>query len=163
MANLLAHGVKAEGAALLLGAGGAARAIAAALLDAGVQVSICNRTRVRAEALAASLPGSAVVAWGEAAAAAGDVSLLVNTTSLGMAGQAALEFDFSHAQPGLAVADIVYAPMETRLLAAARANGLLAIPGLGMLLHQAVPGFSAWFGVTPVVDAEIVDAVTGAG
>jgi shikimate dehydrogenase len=162
MANLAAHGVSPGGAALLLGAGGAARAIAAALMAAGVQVSVCNRTRARAEALAAALPGITVVAWEDGSSAVADMSLLVNTTSLGMAGQAALNFDLARAPAGLAVADIVYTPMETPLLAAARARGFLAVPGLGMLLHQAVPGFAAWFGVTPVVDAEVFDVVTRA-
>ena len=163
LANLTAHGVRVGGSALLLGAGGAARAIAAALIAAGVQVSVCNRTRGRAEDLAASLPGVTVVAWEAAPAAVADVSLLVNTTSLGMAGQAPLDFDFARAPAGLSVADIVYVPMETRFLAAARARGLVAVPGLGMLLHQAVPGFAAWFGVTPVVDTEVFDAVLRAG
>jgi shikimate dehydrogenase len=163
MANLAAHGVVASGSALVLGAGGAARAIATGLLEAGVQVSVCNRTRARAEALADALPGIAVIEWGKAEAALAHVSLLVNTTSLGMAGQAALDFDLSRAPAGLAVADIVYAPMETGLLAAARARGLRVVPGLGMLLHQAVPGFAAWFGVRPSVDAEVFETVIRAG
>jgi shikimate dehydrogenase len=160
MANLAAHGVRAQGAALLLGAGGAARAIAAALLASGMQVSLCNRTRGRAEALAQALPGLTVLDWDAAPEALHDKSLLVNTTSLGMQGQEALVLDLSSAPAGLAVADIVYAPRQTGLLAAAQARGLLAVPGLGMLLHQAVPGFAAWFGVTPVVDSEVFDAVS---
>jgi shikimate dehydrogenase len=162
LANLAAHGVTPGGPALLLGAGGAARAIAAALLDAGARVSICNRTRDRAEALAAALPGLAVIDWAQRAAALADQVLLVNTTSLGMQGHAPLDLDLSAAQGGLAVADIVYAPLETALLANARACGFAAVPGLGMLLHQAVPGFAAWFGVTPGVDAEVFAAVTRA-
>jgi shikimate dehydrogenase len=162
LANLAAHGVTPGGPALLLGAGGAARAIAAALLDAGARVSICNRTRDRAEALAAALPGLAVIDWAQRAAALADQVLLVNTTSLGMQGHAPLNLDLSAAQGGLAVADIVYAPLETALLANARACGFAAVPGLGMLLHQAVPGFAAWFGVAPGVDAEVFAAVTRA-
>ncbi len=152
LANLAAHGVSAFGPALLLGAGGAARAIAAALLCAGAEVTIANRSPERADALCAALPGARSLAWSRRAAALADHALLVNTTSLGMAGQPPLELDLSDAPSGLAVADIVYVPLETRLLADARVRGLTAVGGLGMLLHQAVPGFAAWFGVTPVVD-----------
>ena len=142
----------ARGPALLLGAGGAARAIAAALLEAGAEVSVANRTRDRADALAQALPGLRVVDWAARDDALAEQTLLVNTTSLGMAGQPALEVSLAGAPPGLAVADIVYVPPETALLAQARAHGLAAVPGLGMLLHQAAPGFAAWFGVTPLVD-----------
>jgi shikimate dehydrogenase len=140
-----------SGPAVLLGAGGAARAIAAALLDAGCpRVTLVNRTRPRAEALAAALGGPVLVA--EAPPLAG-AALLVNTTSLGMAGQPPLGIDLSPLPPAAVVADIVYVPLETPLLAAARARGLVAGDGLGMLLHQARPGFAAWFGVAPQVDA----------
>ncbi len=160
--NLRAHGVDpAAGPALILGAGGAARAIGAALQDTGAAVVFCNRTVARAAALAAALPPAGVCAWGDRADAVRDFGLLVNTTSLGMAGQAALEMDLDKAAPGLVVADIVYVPQETALLADARARGLVAVPGLGMLLHQAVPGFAAWFGITPVVDDEIWKIVAG--
>jgi shikimate dehydrogenase len=156
VANLRAHGVDpASGPALILGAGGAARAIGAALQDAGASVTFSNRTPGRADALAAALPGAATVEWANRAGALQKFALLVNTTSLGMAGQPPLEIDLSFAAPGLAVADVVYVPLETKLLADARARGLQAVEGLGMLLHQGVPGFAAWFGVTPVVDAEI--------
>jgi len=156
LANLAAHDVADASPALLLGAGGAARAIAAALLAAGRAVTVANRSPARAAALQAQLPGLQVIAWDARAQALADFGLLVNTTSLGMAGQPALEMDLFHAEAGLVVADIVYVPLETALLAAARARGLRCVGGLGMLLHQAVPGFAAWFGVTPVVD----DAVT---
>jgi len=139
---------------LLLGAGGAARAVAAALLDAGAAVSVANRSRERAERLAEALPGLRVLDWGAREAALADHALLVNTTSLGMTGHEALALDLARAEPELAVADIVYAPLETDLLARARARGLRAVEGLGMLLHQARPGFAAWFGVEPEVDAE---------
>ena len=160
MANLVAHGVTTGGSALLLGAGGAARAIAAALLDAGVVVTVANRTRTRAEALALAF-GSAirVVDWAQRGEALAGQSLLVNTTQLGMAGQPALEMPLDRAGAGLVVADIVYAPLETALLAAARRAGLRSVGGIGMLLHQAVPGFAAWFGVVPVVDEALQDAV----
>jgi shikimate dehydrogenase len=156
VANLRAHGVDpAAGPALVLGAGGAARAVIAALQDIGVAVTIANRTRERADALARDLPGLVVADWSARSAALADHGLLVNTTSLGMRGQPPLELDLERARPGLAVADIVYVPLETPLLAAARARGLHPVEGLGMLLHQAVPGFAAWFGVTPVVDDEL--------
>ena len=155
IANLRAHGVVPGGPALLLGAGGAARAIAVALRDAGTPVTLANRTETRATALAAEIPGVRVIPWHQRAAALAGHALLVNTTSLGMQGHAAREIDLAAAPSRLAVADIVYAPLETQLLAAARARGLTAVPGLGMLLHQAVPGFAAWFGVTPEVDAEV--------
>jgi shikimate dehydrogenase len=140
-------------AALVLGAGGAARAVAAGLLDRGVpRLLVTNRTAQRAREVAALDPDRiAVVPWDEREAALAGVDLLVNATSLGMAGQAPLAIDLAALPPGAIVADIVYAPLETPLLAAARARGLRAVDGLGMLLHQAVPGFERWFGVRPVV------------
>jgi len=156
LANLGAHGVDpAAGPALLLGAGGAARAIALALIDAGVRVSMASRRREQAEALAADLPGLAVHGWQDRAALLADHALVVNATSGDMAGSAPLDLDLSRAASRLAVAEIVYAPLETPLLRAARAAGLCAVDGLGMLLHQARPGFAAWFGVDPVVDEEL--------
>jgi shikimate dehydrogenase len=156
IANLRAHGVDpAIGPALLLGAGGSARAVAAALLDAGVQVTIANRTPARAKALARDLPGLHAVDWGARAAALADHALVVNTTPLGMVGHDPLELDLSRASALLAVADNVYVPLETPLLAAARTHGLRTVEGVGMLLHQAVPGFHAWFGVRPEVDEEL--------
>ena len=163
IANLRAHGVDpAAGPALLLGAGGAARAIAAALLDEGAAVSVSNRTRARADALAAALSGLGVVPWERRADALRGCALLVNTTSQGMAGQDALDMPLDAAGAGLAVADIVYAPMVTPLLADAAARGLRCVGGLGMLLHQAAPGFARWFGVMPVVDAALHEVVAGA-
>lgn len=155
VANLRAHGVEPGGPALILGAGGSARAIAAVLLEAGARVTVCGRTRPRAEALAADLPGLGVLDWPDREDALGDQALLVNTTPLGMGSNAALAVDLERAPAGLAVADIVYVPLETPLLKAARARGLRAVDGLGMLLHQAVPGFAAWFGIEPVVDADL--------
>ena len=157
MANLRAHGAQ-PGPALLLGAGGAARAIAAELLAEGVDVTIANRTPDRAANLAALLPGLRIVPWQDRNHLEG-VAMLVNTTSLGMTGQPPLEVDLAGAAPGMVVCDIVYAPLETPLLAAARARGLAAVGGLGMLLHQAVPGFTAWFGIRPEVDAALHDLV----
>jgi len=141
------------GPAVLLGAGGAARAIAAALLDAGCPgVTLVNRSRVRAEALARAIGGAIAVAD---VPPISEAALLVNTTSLGMEGQPPLVLDLASLPASAVVADIVYVPLETPLLAAARARGLAAVDGLGMLLHQARPGFEAWFGAAPRVDAAL--------
>jgi len=150
-----------DGAAVLLGAGGAARAVAAALADGGApEIRLVNRTPERARRLAAEIGGPfRIVAWSERAAALADAALLVNATTLGMAGQPPLDLALS-ALPGDAVVnDIVYAPLETPLLAAARARGNRVVDGLGMLLHQARPGFAAWFGVAPQVTAALRDFV----
>ncbi len=156
LANLRAHGVDpAAGPALVLGAGGAARAVAAALLGEGVAVTIANRTAEHAEALAHDLPSLRLLPWESRSDALPDHALLVNATSLGMQHHPPLELDLARAAPGLAVADVVYVPLETPLLAAAAAHGLRAVEGLGMLLYQAVPGFRAWFGVEPRVDAAL--------
>ena len=153
IANLRAHGVDpTAGPALLLGAGGGARAIVAALQDLGVSVTLANRTPDRAEVLAQQLPGLRTIPWEKRSAAVADHALVVNCTSLGMHGDGDLGLDLSCAPKNMAVADIVYVPLETPLLAQARAAGLRPVEGLGMLLHQAVPSFAAWFGVTPVVD-----------
>ncbi|MCQ4159787.1 shikimate dehydrogenase [Roseomonas sp. GC11] len=142
-----------DGPVVVLGAGGAARAIAAALLDAGCpRLTLVNRSRARAEALAAALGGPITVADAPPLA---DAALLVNTTSLGMQGQPPLSIDLAPLPATAVVADAVYVPLETPLLAAARARGLRAVDGLGMLLHQARPGFAAWFGVMPQVDAQL--------
>jgi shikimate dehydrogenase len=153
LANLRAHGADPEaGPALVLGAGGAARAVAAGLLETGIRVTIANRTPEHAQALAHDVPGLRVLGWDSRSEALADHALLVNATSLGMQGHPPLELDLSRAPHGLAVADIVYVPLETPLLSAAAAHGLRAVEGLGMLLYQAVPGFRAWFGVEPRVD-----------
>ncbi len=147
----------AAGPALVLGAGGAARAVAAALLDAGApEVRLSNRTAARAEALARALGARVVpVAWEGRADALDGLALLVNATSLGMAGQPELDLDLGPLPAAALVTDIVYTPLETPLLARARARGNPAVDGLGMLLHQARPGFEAWFGVAPEVTAEL--------
>jgi shikimate dehydrogenase len=153
-----APGWSAEaGPAVILGAGGAVRAVAAALLDAGCpKLTLVNRTAARAEAIARDLGGPVEVATKPPLA---DAALLVNGTSLGMKGEPPLEIDLAPLPPEAVVQDMVYVPLETPLLAAARARGLRAVDGLGMLLHQARPGFEAWFGVAPVVDAELRDYV----
>jgi len=122
-------------------------------------VTICNRSPERAEALAAALPPARTLPWEVRADALADYALLVNTTSLGMVHNPPLDMPLTRAAAALAVADIVYAPLETELLAEAAARGMKAVEGLGMLLHQAVPGFAAWFGVTPHVDAELYRVV----
>lgn len=142
---------------MVLGAGGAARGVIHALLAAGVpQVRIANRTAARARAMAEEM-GDRVeaIAWDERGAALADAALLVNTTSLGMTGQPPLEIDLSDLAADAVVTDIVYSPLETSLLAAARARGNPVVDGLGMLLHQAVPGFEAWFGVRATVTEEL--------
>jgi shikimate dehydrogenase len=141
----------------VLGAGGAARCIVFALLEAGVaEVRLFNRTRARADALAAYF-GAKVKAcdWSERVARSRDVALLINTTSLGMKGGEPLDMDVSVLTANCVVADIVYVPLVTPLLAAAHARGLATVDGLGMLLHQAVPGFEKWFGVRPEVTDEL--------
>lgn len=153
-----APGWRPEGApALVLGAGGAARSIIAALQEAGTpEIILTNRSRDRAESLAADLGGAIRVSdWSQRAAACAGVGLLVNTTSLGMTGQPALEMDLGALPEQAVVTDIVYAPLETPLLAAARQRGNPVVDGLGMLLHQARPGFAHWFGVMPEVSAAL--------
>lgn len=156
LANLRAHGVDpAAGPALILGAGGAARAVAAVLLEEGTSVTVANRTAAHAEALRADLADLRCIPWESRNAALADHALLVNATSLGMHGQPPLPLDLDYAPDTLAVADIVYAPLETPLLRDANRRGLRSVEGLGMLLYQAIPGFRAWFGVEPQVDAEL--------
>lgn len=136
------------GPAVVLGAGGAARAIVAALLDHGVsEVRLVNRTKKRAAALVTALDGSIVVhAWEARAEALAGANLLVNATTLGMKEQPPLELDLEELPKQAVVTDIVYAPLETPLLKAAKARGNPTVDGLGMLLHQARPGFRMWFG-----------------
>jgi shikimate dehydrogenase len=137
--------------AVLLGAGGTTKAVAYALQRDGAKLTIANRTEDKAHALAAQLGGIEVVPWTERSAALEGAHLLVNTTTLGMTGQAPLSIDLEGLAAGAAVADCVYAPLETDLLKAAKAKGFVAVDGLGMLIHQARPAFKAWFGVDPEV------------
>jgi shikimate dehydrogenase len=155
-------GWRAEaGPAVVVGAGGAARAVVVALLDAGApEVRLVNRTAARAEALARELGGAVRVrGWAGREAALAEASLLVNTTSQGMVGEPPLDLALDLLPPAAPVFDAVYVPLETPLLAAARARGNPAVDGLGMLLHQARPGFEAWFGVRPEVTPELRAAV----
>ncbi len=145
------------GPAVVLGAGGAARAVCAALVDGGVpELRLVNRTASRAEALAADIGGPIeVVSWAERESALDGARLLTNTTTLGMAGNPPLDLALERLPPEAAVNDIVYAPLRTPLLVAAAARGNPTVDGLGMLLHQARPGFAAWFGVEPEVTDEM--------
>ena len=156
-----------QGKALLLGAGGSARAVAVALLGAGVPaLRLVNRTTARAAALAeelAPLGPAAALSWEQAADALGDEALLVNCTSLGMTGQPPMDLPLDALPRSAVAADLVYAPLETVLLAAARARGNVAVEGLGMLLHQAVPGLAHWGGVTPEVAHDLRRSVLAAG
>ncbi|WP_421707928.1 shikimate dehydrogenase [Algihabitans sp.] len=147
------------GPAVVLGAGGAARAIVFALKSAGVsEIRVVNRSAARAERLVADF-GSSVTARPWTAAGLVDTCLLVNATSLGMAGQPPLELDLQSLPSTAAVADIVYQPLRTELLSRASAAGHATMDGLGMLLHQARPGFEAWFSHRPEVDAALRAAV----
>jgi len=148
---------KAVQTALVLGAGGAARAVVAGLLDKGVaHVVVANRTLERAVPLKALSPDRIeTIAMADVEERLGQVDLLVNTTSLGMKGQPALTISLDGLPQRAVVADIVYVPLETRLLADARRRGLRTADGLGMLLHQAVPGFHAWFGTEPQVTPQL--------
>jgi len=152
-----APGWDAAEEALVLGAGGSSRAVVFGLLERGIsRVHLANRTLARAEALAKEF-GSRVqpMAWDAINDALPRARLLVNTTSLGMRGQPALEVDIALLPQEAVVADLVYVPLTTSLLGAAQARGLKTADGLGMLLHQAVRGFELWFGKRPQVTAEL--------
>ena len=143
--------------AVVLGSGGSARAVLFGLIERGVKrIHLVNRTRDRAQALAQRFGAAVVPApWEEAQALLRSTGLLVNSTSLGMHGQPPLTLDVGLLPASATVADLVYVPLITPLLAAARARGLKTADGLGMLLHQAVRGFSLWFGVKPTVTPEL--------
>jgi len=149
------------GPAAIFGAGGAARAVIVALADAGVpEILLSNRTRPKAEALKSEFGNRIrVVDWVQAGNMLEEATTVVNTTSLGMQGQPELRVPLDGLRPGTVVNDIVYTPLETRLLFAARAAGCIAVDGLGMLLHQGVPGFERWFGQRPEVDDDLRAAV----
>ncbi|MGB1236509.1 MAG: shikimate dehydrogenase, partial [Planktomarina sp.] len=149
--------------ALVLGAGGAARAVIWALLDAGAaKVVITNRTRSKADALAQVFGERvAVLEWDDRSADLFDIGFVVNTTALGMTGKAPLGMDLTTLPATSVVTDIVYVPLETDLLAQAKTKGCPTVDGLGMLLHQAAPGFEAWFGTAPTVDTGLRKAVLG--
>ncbi len=143
--------------AIVLGAGGASRAIIHALQSRGYSdIRLVNRTISRAEQLARKFtPGVSAHSWQALPELMADAGIIVNTTSLGMAGNPPLEIDLARLPLGCLVTDIVYVPLETPLLQMAAQRGLRTVDGLGMLLHQAVPGFEKWFGVKPVVSDEL--------
>ena len=149
------------GPAAVLGAGGAARAVIAALLEAGVpEIRIANRTRARTEALRTEFGARLVVYdWVEAGNMLEDTATVVNATALGMTGKPELRVPLDGLGPRTVVCDLVYAPLHTRLLQEAAAMGCTTVDGLGMLLHQAAPGFERWFGVRPEIDAAARAAV----
>jgi len=152
---------------VILGAGGAARAAVVGLADIGVsEIRIVNRTVARAESLAGIVSDQDVVVraldWEKRDEALAGAGLLVNTTTLGMEGQAPLHINLDSLSEAAVVNDIVYAPLETELLSAARARGNPAVDGLGMLLHQARAGFREWFGVDPEVDDDLRNDVLAA-
>ncbi|MGA7328812.1 MAG: shikimate dehydrogenase [Rhodomicrobium sp.] len=156
-------GWDAGGPAVVIGAGGAARAVIWALLGRGFgTVRIVNRTKAKADELARSFPPAKAVDFGSLNRAVEDARLLVNCSTLGMDRFPPLDIDLSSLGADATVCDIVYKPLETDLLRQAREKGLAAVDGLGMLLHQAVPGFEKWFGVRPKVSAELRNAVLAA-
>jgi shikimate dehydrogenase len=150
-----------SGPAVVFGAGGASRAVLASLLDVGVpKIMLTNRTRIRAEKLKEDFGNRIqVIDWVQAGNVLEDADLVVNTTSLGMTGKPEMRVPLDGLKPGAIVNDLVYTPLQTRLLATAEQQGCRVVDGLGMLLHQAVPGFERWFGKRPVVDENVRAAV----
>jgi len=158
------HWVPAAGSAAVFGAGGAARAVVAALIEVGVpEIRIANRSRPRAEALRADFGAKLVVYdWVQAANMLEGAATVINTTSLGMAGKPEFRVPLDAIEPGAVVNDLVYNPLKTAFLAEAEQRGATIVDGLGMLLHQAAPGFERWFGPTPAVDEATRQAVLSA-
>jgi shikimate dehydrogenase len=146
-----------DGPAVVLGAGGSARAVVVGLVDAGCNdIVLVNRTRKKADALAQHIGGPITLRdWSDRNDVLETAALLVNTTTLGMANQPALDVNLGTLPKDAVVTDIVYAPLETPLLAAAKTRGNIAVDGLGMLLHQAAPGFEGWFGQIPEVTSAL--------
>lgn len=150
-----------SGPAVVFGAGGAARAVIAALIEVGVpEIRLANRTRARAEALRSDFGAKVHVhEWVQMPNLLDDAVTVVNTTSLGMDGKAEFRVDLSRMNPKALATDLVYTPLRTGFLDAAEAIGCMTVDGLGMLLHQAAPGFERWFGQRPEVDAATRAAV----
>lgn len=151
------------GPAAVIGAGGAARAVISALLDAGApQIKLTNRTRARSDALRTEFGARVeVFDWVQAGNAIEGAATVVNTSSLGMVGKPELRIPMDGLSPNAVVTDIVYTPLETSFLRSAKEQGCTTVDGLGMLLHQGVPGFERWFGVRPEVDDQTRRAVLG--
>ena len=150
-----------EGPITVLGSGGGARAVVISLVDEGArEIRLINRTRARAEELASGMESVVrVVGWDERHDALDGVALLANTTNQGMYGQPPLEIKLDLLPRSAMVSDLIYNPLETPLLAAARTRGNLTVNGLGMLLNQAIPAFNAWFGVKPEITDELRQAI----
>lgn len=146
-----------SGPAVVFGAGGACRAVLASLIDVGVpKIMLTNRTRIRAEKLREDFGNRIqVIEWVQAGNVLEDADLVVNTTSLGMTGKPEMRVPLDGLRPGAIVNDLVYTPLRTRLLATAEDRGCRVVDGVGMLLHQAVPGFERWFGKRPEVDENV--------
>ncbi len=157
IANLRQHAPQwapSSGPAVVLGAGGAARAVIAALIEVGVpEIHIANRTRARADALRSDFGAKLHVhEWVQAAALMENAATVINTTSLGMTGKPDFRVPLDRLNPHAVCNDLVYTPLKTQFLIEAEARGCTVVDGLGMLLHQAAPGFERWFGVRPEVD-----------
>ncbi len=150
-----------SGPAVVLGAGGAARAVVASLADCGVpEILLSNRTRVRAEKLRDDFGQRVrVIDWVQAGNLMEEGTIVVNTTSLGMIGKPELRVPLDGLREGTVVTDLVYTPLKTNLLETAEELGCVTVDGLGMLLHQAVPGFERWFGIRPEVNSDTRGAV----
>ena len=155
------HWAPATGPAVVFGAGGAARAVVAALIEVGVpEVRVANRTRPRADALRSDFGAKIHVhEWVQAGTILEDAVTVVNTTSLGMTGKPDFRVNLDDLNPGALVTDLVYTPLMTQFLIDAKARGCTTVDGLGMLLHQAAPGFERWFGIRPEVDEATRKAV----
>jgi len=145
-----------EGQALVIGGGGGCRAVVYALVQMGYsQIRLCNRSHSRAEQIAVRYPAVQVVPWAERHEATRDVRLLVNTTNQGMVGEAPLDVSLENLPHDARVADIIYTPLDSPLIRAARLRGHHTANGLGMLLHQARPAWQLWFGLDPLISDEI--------
>jgi shikimate dehydrogenase len=150
------------GPAVVLGAGGASRAVLQGLIEQGVsEIRLLNRTRDKANKLANDFKFIEVFDWSQRSAVLEGANLLVNTTALGLTGQPALEINLSKLDKAALVNDIVYAPLHTGLLEKAKANGNAFVTGIGMLLHQARPAFERWYGILPDVDEALEKKVSG--
>lgn len=158
------HWVPTSGPAVVLGAGGAARAVVAALIEVGVpEIRVANRTRPRADALRSDFGAKIHVhEWVQAANLLEDAATVINTTSLGMTGKADFHVPLDKLNPHALCSDLVYTPLKTQFLIEAEAQGATIVDGLGMLLHQAAPGFERWFGIRPEVDEATRKAVLAA-
>ena len=152
---------KSTGPIVVLGAGGSARAVVHGFLEDGREdIRVFNRSLERSELLAKHFGGRVSAwPWAERQEHAPEAAVIVNTTTLGMNEAGSPEIDFSRARKGAVAADLVYVPLATEFLKSAEAHGLVAVDGLGMLLHQAVPGFEKWFGIRPEVTPQLYDLI----